>query len=108
MSAKLKYEKRIIEEIQDLPEEDIRSVYFRGEGPAKDIRQVERLREVFAAGGRTPAQGALAWIWARSERTIPIPGFKNLRQVEENVRAMEFGPLSPEEVHQVDAILRQG
>jgi len=39
------------------------------------------------------AQGALAWIWGRSERTIPIPGFKNVRQAEENARAMAFGPL---------------
>jgi len=29
--------------------------------------------------GRTMAQGALAWFWAPSDRTIPIPGFKKMR-----------------------------
>jgi aryl-alcohol dehydrogenase-like predicted oxidoreductase len=48
------------------------------------------------------AQTALAWIWARSPRTIPIPGFKTVAQVQENVKAMEFGPLSEEERQEVD------
>jgi hypothetical protein len=43
------------------------------------------------SNGRTLAQGALAWIWGRSERTIPIPGFKNVQQAEENARALAFG-----------------
>lgn len=89
----------------NLPPEDVRSEYFQGERVEQDIERVERLREVFAAGGRTPAQGALGWIWARSERTVPIPGFKNAHQVEENVAAMDLGPLSPEQMAQVDEIL---
>jgi aryl-alcohol dehydrogenase-like predicted oxidoreductase len=31
------------------------------------------IKEILTSGGRTLAQGALAWIWARSDRTIPIP-----------------------------------
>ena len=43
--------------------------------------------------GRTLAQGALAWIWARSPAAIPIPGFRSVAQVEENIAALTFGPL---------------
>ena len=44
-------------------------------------------------------------LWARSEKTVPIPGFKTVQQVEENVKAMEFGPLSDEQMKQVEEIL---
>jgi aryl-alcohol dehydrogenase-like predicted oxidoreductase len=66
---------------------------------------LESIREVLTSNGRTLAQGALAWIWARSEQTIPIPGFKTVKQVEENCKAMEFGPLTPAQVTEIDEIL---
>ena len=51
------------------------------------------------------AQGALAWIWAHSDRTIPIPGFKSVKQVEENAGAMTFGPLGMPEMQEIDKLL---
>ena len=41
--------------------------------------------DVYGAGHseRVLAQ-ALAWLWARSEKNIPIPGFKTIAQVEDN------------------------
>jgi len=57
--------------------------------------------------GRTLAQAALGWIWARSERTIPIPGFKTVAQVEENTRASEFGSLSKEQMEQIERLLER-
>lgn len=66
---------------------------------------LESIREVLTSNGRTLAQGALAWIWARSEQTIPIPGFKTVKQVEENCKAMKFGPLTPAQVNEIDEIL---
>jgi aryl-alcohol dehydrogenase-like predicted oxidoreductase len=53
------------------------------------------------------AQGALGWIWAHSDITIPIPGFKTVNQVKENARAMEFGPLSEEQMQEINQILKQ-
>ncbi|MEV0272447.1 aldo/keto reductase [Hamadaea sp. NPDC050747] len=67
--------------------------------------RVEALREVFAAGGRTPTQGALAWLWARSQTTIPIPGFRDTAQVEQNAAALTFGPLSAREFAEVEDLL---
>ncbi len=68
---------------------------------------LEAIREVLTSGGRTLAQGALAWIWARSPVTIPIPGFRTAAQVEENSKAMQFGPLAPEQMQEIERILKR-
>ena len=89
-----------------LPEDDIRRGWNLKEGGQADmLRKVEALREVLTGSGRTLAQGALAWLWARSDVMIPIPGFKTVQQVEENTGAMRFGPLSSEQMRQIDEIL---
>jgi aryl-alcohol dehydrogenase-like predicted oxidoreductase len=67
--------------------------------------KVEAVREILTSGGRSMAQGALAWLWARSPKTIPIPGFKTVAQIEENVGAMQFGPLTAEQMAEIEAIL---
>jgi Predicted oxidoreductases (related to aryl-alcohol dehydrogenases) len=60
---------------------------------------------VLTSGGRSLAQGALAWLWARSAVTLPIPGFRTVKQVAENAKAMEFGPLTEAEMRQIDRLL---
>jgi aryl-alcohol dehydrogenase-like predicted oxidoreductase len=90
------------------PENDVRHEFNFQEGVgARRLEQIEALREVLTQGGRSLAQAALGWIWARSERTIPIPGFKNIAQVEENIGAMAFGPLSDDQMREIDAILER-
>lgn len=71
------------------------------------LKRREAVRELLTSGGRTVAQGALAWLWARSPQTIPIPGFRTVRQVEENAKAMEFGPLTPVQMRAIDEILER-
>jgi aryl-alcohol dehydrogenase-like predicted oxidoreductase len=39
---------------------------------------------------------------------VPIPGFKTVAQVRENAGAMEFGPLSREQMQEVERILERG
>jgi len=63
------------------------------------------IRDILTSNDRTLAQGALAWIWGRSETTIPLPGFRTVAQVRENARAMEFGPLTPDQMAEVDSLL---
>ena len=80
--------------------------WFAGGQPRPEfLARLESVREIVCSGGRTPAQGALAWIWARSERTIPIPGFRTVAQVEENAAALHHGPLHPEQLAEIAAIL---
>jgi aryl-alcohol dehydrogenase-like predicted oxidoreductase len=63
------------------------------------------IREIVTSNGRTLPQGALAWIWGRSPATIPLPGFRTVAQVQENARAMDFGPLTPAQMAEVDKLL---
>ena len=69
------------------------------------LHNLDSIRDILTSDERTLAQGTLAWIWARSMRNIPIPGFRTLTQVQENVESLEFGPLSSEHVQQIDEIL---
>ena len=80
--------------------------YFQDGKPSPEwLQKMEAVREVLASGGRTLAQGALAWLWARSATTLPIPGFRTVAQVEENCRAMEFGPLTANQMAEIEGIL---
>ena len=82
------------------------AIYFENGRPSvKFLQKLAAVRAILTSGGRTPAQGALAWLWALSERTIPIPGFKNVKQVEENCAAMQFGPLSAQQMREIAALL---
>ena len=72
---------------------------------AEQLDMFRQIRDVLTGAGRTAAQGALCWIWGLSDRTLPIPGFKTVAQVEENAGAMQFGPLSAAEMDQIDEIL---
>ena len=67
--------------------------------------KVSAIRDVLESDGRTLAQGALAWLWARSPRTVPIPGFRTVAQAEENAGAMELGPLNDGQMKEIAALL---
>jgi aryl-alcohol dehydrogenase-like predicted oxidoreductase len=72
------------------------------EGPlAKQLKAVDQLRDILTSDGRTLAQAALGALWARSERIIPIPGFKTAAQVQENVGALQYGPLSSQQMQAI-------
>ncbi|HTO21649.1 MAG TPA: aldo/keto reductase [Spirochaetia bacterium] len=80
--------------------------YFKDGRPSAEwMARRDAVRQVLESGGRTLAQGALAWLWARSPVTIPIPGFRTVKQVEENAAALARGPLSPEELGKVEGLL---
>jgi aryl-alcohol dehydrogenase-like predicted oxidoreductase len=90
------------------PENDIRSeTDYRSERMVRRLDTVEALRGLLTSGGRSMGQGALAYIWALDPRMIPIPGFKSVAQVRENAGAMQFGPLDPEAVAQIQAIVAE-
>ena len=80
--------------------------YFKDGKPQPEfLEKLDAVKRILTSEGRTLAQGALAWIWGRSDNTIPIPGFKSVKQVEENAKAMEFGPLSKSQTNEIDKIL---
>ena len=82
--------------------------YFKDGKPNPEWMSMrDAILEILTSKGRTVAQGALAWNWARTPQTIPIPGFRTVKQVEENAGAMEFGPLTPEQMGRIEVILKR-
>ncbi len=91
-----------------LPSNDVRHGWDTTSGAlAQAIDVVPALRDVLTSDGRTLAQGSIGWLWAKSEVTIPIPGFKSVEQVEDNAGALEHGPLTEDEMRQIDGILSE-
>lgn len=95
-----------------LPGSDVRAAghswvrHFNNGKPRPEfVARVEAIRDLLTSGGRTPAQGALGWILARSPHTIPIPGFKSEAQVRENLGALTFGPLPSAVMVEIEGIL---
>lgn len=81
-------------------------IYFKDGRIAPEFAaRLEAVRNLLAEGGRTLTQGALAWLWARSPRTLPIPGFRTVGQVEENAGALAKGPLPPDVMAKIDKVL---
>jgi aryl-alcohol dehydrogenase-like predicted oxidoreductase len=82
--------------------------YFKNGRPNSEwMQKMEAIREILTSNGRTLAQGALAWLWGRSEKTLPIPGFRTVEQVKENCGAMQFGPLTVGEMKEIEKILER-
>jgi aryl-alcohol dehydrogenase-like predicted oxidoreductase len=89
----------------EIPKDDVRSrrAAFQ-EDRGRRLEILDKIKDLLVYEGRTLAQGALGWLWARSQRTIPIPGFKTVAQVEENASAMRFGPLPAEQMEKIAAL----
>ncbi len=89
-----------------IPENDVRFGWdFRAGTQAERLQQLDALRDALTQDGRTLAQAALGWLWARSGQTIPIPGFKTVVQVEENAAALRLGPLTSGQMAEIERIL---
>ena len=83
---------------------DLDSLFYFA-SPAYVEFTLDKLRAVLTADGRTLAQAALGWLWARSPVTVPIPGFKNIHQVEENVGALVHGPLTQAQMIEIESLI---
>jgi aryl-alcohol dehydrogenase-like predicted oxidoreductase len=65
---------------------------------------LEELRDLVKNDGRTLVQASLGYILAKHNRVIPIPGFKTVKQAEENSKVIEQGPLSNKLVSEIDKL----
>jgi aryl-alcohol dehydrogenase-like predicted oxidoreductase len=82
--------------------------YFKdGKPNAEWLSKRDAVRQILTSNGRSMAQGALGWLWARSQKTLPIPGFRIVAQVKENAGAMQFGPLTTEQMREIDKLLER-
>jgi aryl-alcohol dehydrogenase-like predicted oxidoreductase len=75
---------------------------FAGENFDKNQVLVERVRAIADHRGVKPGQLALAWVLAKGEDLVPIPGTKRRKYLEENAAAAEIN-LTPNEVAELEA-----
>ncbi len=95
-----------------LPDTDIRSTsrtdYFQNATANPELlAQFEAVRELLKLGGRTLTQGALCWLWAKSETSIAIPGARTVAQIKDICGALDFGPLSENIMEQIETLIER-
>ncbi|MEX2593143.1 MAG: aldo/keto reductase [Anditalea sp.] len=76
---------------------------FMGDNFKKNLEIVDKLNNFAADKGATAAQLALAWVLAKWDDLVTIPGTKRRKYLEENVKAVDI-KLSREEVTEIDSI----
>jgi aryl-alcohol dehydrogenase-like predicted oxidoreductase len=88
---------------EDLSPDDYRRHMprFQGNNFEHNLNLVEKVKEIAEGKNCTPAQLALAWLLARGEDIIPIPGTKHRERLEENVRSIDI-ELSNDDVHRIE------
>jgi aryl-alcohol dehydrogenase-like predicted oxidoreductase len=98
-----------VERSDDIPADDRRRQHPRFQGANLDhnARLVKRLREIAHGKGVTPAQLALAWLLARGQDIVPVPGTKQIDRLEENVGAARVR-LDPADLRQIDEAMPPG
>jgi aryl-alcohol dehydrogenase-like predicted oxidoreductase len=97
-----------------LPATDVRAAghdwvrdFADGRPTPEALRKLDAIRDLLTTGGRTLAQGALAWILARSPVALPIPGFKTEAQIRENLATLDKGPLPAATMREIDVLLKR-
>ncbi|HLO48117.1 MAG TPA: aldo/keto reductase [Kamptonema sp.] len=93
----------------DLAPDDYRrnSPRFQGENFYKNLELVELLKAIATEKGVSASQLALAWLLAKGEDIVPIPGTKRRTYLEENVAATEI-TFTEDELQQIEEIAPKG
>jgi aryl-alcohol dehydrogenase-like predicted oxidoreductase len=94
---------------EDFDDDDFRKNQprFQGENFTKNLDLVDEVGRMAADQGCTPGQLALAWVMARGDDVVPIPGTKRRTYLEENIGACEV-ELSESDLERLDALAPQG
>ncbi len=93
-----------IKRLADLPDNDWRhnDPRFGGDNFAKNLKLVDVVRAVADRHNVSLAQIALAWLLAKGEDIVPIPGTKRRVTMEDSVGAADIN-LSPEDIATLEA-----
>jgi aryl-alcohol dehydrogenase-like predicted oxidoreductase len=81
-----------ITSVDDLASDDTRRAHprFKGDNFSQNLKIVTAVKDMAGKKGVTPAQLALAWLLARGENIVPIPGTRKISRLEENLAAVEI------------------
>jgi aryl-alcohol dehydrogenase-like predicted oxidoreductase len=89
----------------DLEDDDFRKKHprFTGENLERNMRLADHVKEIAAARAATPAQVAIAWVLARGDDVVPIPGTKRRSYLEQNAAASDL-ELTPDEIDELNGL----
>lgn len=103
------------DETSVLPEGDVRAsgqawlAYFdNGRPNAAFLAMLAAVRECLQTGGRSLTQGALGWLWAKSAQNVPVPGARTPEQIRDTAGALDFGPLPPDVMEDIEGLIQRG
>jgi aryl-alcohol dehydrogenase-like predicted oxidoreductase len=85
--------------------EDLAADDYRRMSPNLDL--VARVESLAREKGCTPAQLALAWVLARGEDIVPIPGTKRRKYLDENLGALDVR-LGADDLRRIDEVAPPG
>jgi len=77
---------------------------FTGDNLQANLRLADKVKEIAAEKGVTPAQLAIAWLLAQGDDIVPIPGTKRRTYLEQNAAAVEV-ELTADDLARIDAEL---
>lgn len=91
---------------EDYPKDDFRrnDPRYQGENFTANMHAAAIVRDIAAALGAKPGQVALAWVLAKGDDIVPIPGTKRRTYLEENLAAAAL-TLSAAQVQALDAAM---
>jgi aryl-alcohol dehydrogenase-like predicted oxidoreductase len=91
---------------EEYPQGDFRrnDPRYKGENFAANMRAAATVRDIAFEHAAKPGQIALAWVLAKGEDIVPIPGTKRRLYLEENIAAASL-TLTAAQVHALDAAL---
>jgi len=98
-----------IQSPDDFPDDDFRKFHprFQGANFEKNIALVREVEALAAEKRCTTAQLALAWVLAKGDDIVPIPGTKHIRYLDQNIGALDV-KLSEADLNRLDEILPPG
>ena len=76
---------------------------FQGENFTRNLALLDKVKALARTKGCTPAQLALAWVLAQGEHIVPIPGTRRVRNLQENLGALDVH-LQDDELAAIDAV----
>ncbi len=77
---------------------------FQGENFYRNLELVDKIKEMAADKGVTPAQLAIAWVLAQGDDVIALAGTKKVKYLEQNLKALEV-KLSATDLLEIDRIV---
>jgi len=80
---------------------------FQGENFDKNLEMVRQIEQMASEKGGTAAQLALAWVLAKGDTLVPIPGTKRRKYLDDNLGALDVS-LSADDLARLEKIIPKG